>query len=173
MPPKKKGKKGSRTPPSVVLDPTWVEVKSIRGKGKGLVAAQEIPANARLQYDGVTINEAEYNRLCTLSHNDTNNVGYVNYVMATGKAGQYIDAHPRHAGSENWIGGRVNEPAPKQTANMVIKLQNKLPILITTRKINAGDELMVKYTRQGDHYVRPYKAGRQARLPKWLDSSKS
>jgi hypothetical protein len=94
------------------------------------------------------------------------------YLMAEGRAGFYIDAHPRLPECRSsWIGGLVNEPARGETANMVIGRQrfghdNRLrPVFITVRHVREGEELTVNYGRA---YTRAYIAGRAPIKPAWL-----
>ncbi len=70
--------------------------------------------------------------------------------MATTLPGKYVDAHPRYRGSEHWLARLCNEPAPRQTANRVIRYEARMPVLVTVKKIAVGQGLLVSY---GSGYV--------------------
>jgi hypothetical protein len=53
MPPKKKkGGTKAKAPPRVYLEPPAIIVADVAGKGKGVVAAEELAPNSRLKYVG-------------------------------------------------------------------------------------------------------------------------
>jgi hypothetical protein len=91
----------------------------------------------------------------------------LHYIMKDVKKDTWIDAHPRHAGSDSWIAGRINEPATKTSANMLLVNERNGPVMVAVRKIKKGEELTVKYAEQGK-YGRTYKVGRLAKRPSWL-----
>ena len=170
MPPKKS--KRVPKPPRVYIDPaTDVEVKAVAAKkGKGLFAKKDLPANARLVYTGKTITAAEYKKLEELNMDVANAPHkYIGYIIASGKKGQYIDANPDLKGSEDWVAGRINEPARSETANMVIAYERKpstRPVFVTVKPIAAGQELLVHY---GSGYTRVgYTAGKKVKKPSWI-----
>src|SRR6185312_13518285 len=165
----KKGKKKTTYPKNYIENGEGLRVTDVPGKGKGVIADTELPPNTRIRYKGKEINETTYDELVKQSHEDAS-VGYVNYIMAAGK-NKYLDAHPRHPGSDSWIAGRFNEPASKQKANMITVMEQGGPTLVTVRKIKAGEELTFKY--DGNDYVRmyngkKYKVGQKATRPNWL-----
>ena len=160
MPPKKV------KPPRYYIKNSEIKVKYLPVKGNSLVAVVDLPANSRLYYDGENIDEKQYQLRIKQSH-DEKKLDYANYIMAAGKKNQYIDAHPRYG--KYWPASRINEPAPKEKANMVIiyekKDDSKVPVFVTIQPIKAGEELLCKY---GDNYVRLYKVGQKAKKPAWL-----
>jgi hypothetical protein len=161
-----------RRPPRHVLSPVGdVQAVEIPGKGRGVAARRELPANGRLAYVGQIIDQAAMERLCERAKREPAR-RLTEYLMAEGRAGFYIDAHPRlPERRSSWIGGLVNEPAPGETANMVIGRQrfghdNRLrPVFITVRHVREGEELTVNYGRA---YTRAYIAGRAPIKPAWL-----
>ena len=93
------------------------------------------------------------------------------YIIASGRKGVYIDGHPRFKVKNN--ANTVNEPPPGTTANMVMAMDKlsdgtKWPVFVTVRPVPAGEELFVKY---GTGCVRKYKVGRRAPKPAWLAKS--
>ena len=100
--------------PRAYLDSIDYEVKRMPRKGGvGLFARRPLPMNARLVYHGRSITE-KYQHLvvCNKTRVDAVTMRYIGYVVWSGKKGEYLDANPRHRGSSNWFGGRVNEPFP-------------------------------------------------------------
>ena len=167
---KKKTKKSK--PQKHYIQNSEVYVKKSEGKGDGLFAKVELQPNSRLFYLGKEINEETRNKYNEMT-NKEGKEDYASYIMSSGRSGVFIDAHPRHKGSEDWIAGRINEPSPKTKANMILryeKLTNgkKHPVLVTVKKIPADTELTFKY---GSDFKRPYKVGQQALIPSWLRSS--
>lgn len=161
-----------RRPARHTLSPVGdVQAVEILGKGRGVVARRDLPANGRLAYVGKIIDQAAMQRLCERAKHEPAR-RLTEYLMAEGRAGFYIDAHPRLPEHRlSWIGGFVNEPAPGETANMVIGRQrfghdNRLrPVFITVRHVREGEELTVNYGRA---YTRAYIAGRAPIKPEWL-----
>ena len=158
MPPKR------RTPAIHRIDADEIRAADIPGKGMGLVAVVDLPPNARLPFLGKTIDQKTYDTFVSRTARAPDK-HYTDYIMATSTAGQYVDANPRYRGSEQWLARLVNEPATGQTANMVIRYESRMPVLVTVKKIAAGTELMLSY---GSDFVRKYKVGRRAAKPAWL-----
>ena len=147
-----------------------VEVKEVKGRGNGLFAAVDLPANWRIPYSGKEIDEKKYESRVAASHIPATST-YAEYIIASGRKGVYIDGHPRFKVKNN--ANMVNEPPPGTTANMVMVMDKftdgtKWPVFVTVRPVPAGEELFVKY---GEGYVRKYKVGRRASKPAWLAKS--
>ncbi len=157
MPPK-------RVPEVHRIDKKEVEVKEIPGKGLGVVAVVDLPRNSRLYYMGKMIDQKTFDNFQRRSELHPEKK-YADYIMSTTYPGMYIDGHPRYKFSERWIAAKVNEPAPGESANMIIRYENRLPWLVSIKKIPAGQELLLHY---GASYERPYKVGRRATKPGWL-----
>jgi len=164
---------GRHQPVRLVLCPDRdVRAAAISGKGMGVVACRDLPPNSRLAYVGRIIDRPALQRLCERAKREPAR-RLTAYLMAEGRAGFYIDAHPRRRErTASWIAGLVNEPARGATANMIIGRQrlahdNGLirPVLITVRCVKAGDELTIKY---GNGCTRAYTAGRAPAKPAWL-----
>ena len=164
MPPKTKVKKPIKQIIVPTAYDTFFEVKEVKGKGKGLYAKQALARNTRLLYDGVRIDQKEYNELLKLDKKDPK-TQYVAYVIAGGRKGSYIDAHSKHPGSDRWYAGKMNEPDTGVTANMVM-VGGINPSFVTVREIRKGEELTICY---GSNYVRVgYRKGKCPRKPAWL-----
>ena len=110
----------------VVLFPDRdVRAAEIRGKGMGVVACRDLPPNSRLAYVGRTIDRRALQRLSERAKREPAR-RLTAYLMAEGRAGFYIDAHPRlPERTASWIAGLVNEPARGETANMIIGRQRQ------------------------------------------------
>ena len=141
-----------------------LQVVDVPNKGKGVVAAIDLPRNSRLPYLGKQIDQKTYDNFAARNTKHPEK-RYVDYIIATSIKGTYIDAHPRYRGSEKWIASRINEPGPRQKANCVIRFEERLPVVVTTKKIAAGQELMLHY---GGAYERQYRVGQRADKPAWL-----
>ena len=145
-------------------------------KVKGVIAMVDLPANSRLPYLGKQISDTRLEKLAKRT-NENPGKRYSSYVMATQIPNVSIDAHPRRKGSEHWVAGRLNEASPGEYDNMWITYENGLPVLVTTRKIEAGEELTFDY---GPYYTRTippdfkkkYRRGRRVTKPWWLDKEK-
>lgn len=167
MPPRAKAK--AKRPERVYIIDTVIEIPTADA-GIGLAADAPLAPNSRIVYEGVTIDEKRLTELKRMAKEDAK-TQYLAYIMASGKKGTYIDAHPRHPGSAAWFAKRVNEPRPGTTANMVLvherpKGGQPRPVFVTVRDVKAGEELTCKY---GSSYTRVgYKAGRAPKKPSWL-----
>lgn len=167
MPKKKKAK----PPERVYLTPDDVEVRDTDDRGKGLFALRDLAPNSRLYYEGKEISKKRYDQLVEKSQEKKKYSDYVEYVMWSGRKDVFIDAHPRRRGPAYWLASRMNEPSPRQKANMFLTYEKrgelgKWPVLVAVRRIPADTELTFKY---GTEFVRNgYKAGQKAVRPSWL-----
>ena len=158
-----------RCPPQLLLSEraeaaARLEVRAVEGKGEALFARVPLPRNTRIPYEGVRIDQAQYERLLAMERAEPAAL-HVAYVMAAGRAGAYIDAHPLRAPRDaSRFAAKANEPDRGATANMLL-LGGANPTLVTVRDVSAGAELTYRY---GNTYARPYKSGRGARRPRWL-----
>jgi hypothetical protein len=169
----RRGMRRRRRPPrSEILPVRDVHVVPIDRKGNGVVARRDLQPNSRLVYVGRTLDQAAFQRLTERAKREPAR-GLTAYLMAEGRAGFYLDAHPRRPEhSTSWIAGSVNEPRRGETANMIIGQQlfpgvrrRLAPVLIAVRRIVVGEELTVKY---GGSFTRTYHVGRAPRKPSWL-----
>ena len=157
-------------PPRLYLDATKVEIKQIATKGVeeyGLVARVPLPINARLVYEGKEISESTH-KLWMDTYEQDKTKKRVAYIIHSGRTGIYVDANPKYPHSSGWLGGRVNEPSQNEIANMWLMHELRpicRPVMVTTREIAIGEELLVHYGRK---YYRPYKVGKRAPRPRWL-----
>lgn len=182
MPPKKK-------PPITRINPDELEVVPIPGKNNelGIRTLVDLAPNSRLHYDGKRIGEAEYKRLEALNVVDASGK-YTGYTLGLGpdpsRGGEqrYVDPNPRYfeplthltdaqkdALRKKWIGGRSNEPQPKEKANLLLRYETnnsrrREAWLVTVRAVKAGEELTWHY---GPSYQRTYRVGQKATRPKW------
>ena len=141
-----------------------IKVGTGPGKGLGLIATADLPRNSRLPYHGALIDQKTYDNFERRNKRHPEKK-YIDYIMNTSLPGQYVDAHPRRLNSEEFFGSRVNEPGPGETANMIIRYEKHWPVLVSVKKITAGQELLLHY---GPSYDRLYKVGRRATKPAWL-----
>jgi len=158
-------KRKKKPVPVHYIIPDEIHIADIEGKDKGLVATVDLPKNSRLPYLGKEITQDTYDNFVRRSEISPEKK-WTEYIMGTTKKPKtYIDAHPRYKDSHSWLASRVNEPSPRQKANMVIRYENKLPVLVTVKRIPAGTELRLHY---GDDFVRNYDVGKPADKPDWL-----
>jgi hypothetical protein len=162
MPPK------AKKPVKLIIEPSAYNanfyVREIKGAGQGLFAKVPLARNTRILYEGLRIDQKQYDELLKHDKKDPS-MQYMAYIIAGGRKGKYIDAHPRYPGSDMWYASKVNEPNKGETANMVMT-GGVNPALVTVRDIKANEQLTVKY---GSSYVRRgYKAGLAPRKPTWI-----
>lgn len=165
-------------PPRTAITIDDVSVIAVHGKGRGVVARVAIPANARLVYTGRTITAAQLARLERRAVRRPA-AALTSHIVASGRAGLYIDAHPRlPEHKSDWIAGMVNEPSANRTANMFFTTERRVshgwlqihPVFVTVRAVHPGEELTVKYTGPATPrtFRRTYAVGRGARRPTWM-----
>jgi hypothetical protein len=146
-----------------------VRVGDVEGKGTGVIAVNTLPPNSQLLYEGKEINAEQKAKLARKTNQDGKE-DYASYILSSGRAGVWIDGHPRRQGNGALFANLINEPSTGQTANMVLKHRKEgahlEPVLITTREIKPGEELMFKYDNAFKRVG--YRAGRKAIEPKWL-----
>ena len=144
-------------PSRFYVDHTSFTVKNTKGC-KGLFAKVDLPANARLPYEGKTLTTEEMKAL------DEDDV----YIMASGRKGEFLDANPAY-GEPTWVAAYVNEPSKGEKANMIAVYERKpvmQPYLVTVRPIRADEELLFHY---GPGYRRiGYSVGARAPKPSWI-----
>jgi len=172
----KAGKKKVKAPvpPKKYLGNDSDELKEtfIEGKGRGVKAAAKIPANARIAYKGVTIDQDEYDALVNrqiAADEDSVDKKLVEYIVASGESKKFIDGNPARP-NNRFLSALINEPSAGQTANLILTHETfhskRRPVLIAPRDIEPGEELTAKYG-SGKDFKRGYKVGKQAPEPKW------
>ena len=147
------------TPPRVYSSATDYVVRRVPSKpGLALTARRALAPNTRLVCEGRAMTHPQYlARIAT--------GGDARYIVGL-RRGEYIDCKP--SPRSGWVAGRVNEPARNETANMLLVHERGPPmraVLVTVRRIEAGEELLLHY---GSSYHRTYRVGRRARRPVWL-----
>lgn len=152
-----------------MIDHSSLQVVNFEGKGRGIVARVDLPANARLIYQGKEINKKRFSKLN--EREKGGEVGVASYIGFTGRSNVWMDANPRLKGynQDLYIAGLINEPAPGEVANSVLVngRVNGVPhlLFVTVKPIPRGTELTIKY---GSTYRRAYQVGEAAKRPKWL-----
>ncbi len=81
----------------------------------GVIADQDLAPNTGVFYYGEDIDEKQLVERMQANQ--------ARYIIASGRKGEWIDANPDRPETSAFadiVAGRINEPAPKTTANMII-----------------------------------------------------